>query len=58
MVPKKVFFWYLICDRLYVNHFVLIGLKIWMHVLKIRLEGTVSQNFVIYFSLYFMAKNG
>ena len=40
------------------TNFVLGGLKILMHVPKIRLEGTVSQNVVIYFSLYFMAKNG
>ena len=37
---------------------VLGGLKIWMHVPKIRLEGTMSQNVVIGFSFCFMSKNG
>ena len=30
----------------------------WMHVPKIRLEGTVSQNVVLGFSFYLMSKNG
>ena len=40
------------------TNFVLIGLKMWLHVIKICLEGTVSQNVVICFSFYFMAKDG
>ena len=35
---------------------VLDGIKLWVHLSNIRLEGTVSQIFVLGLSLYFMQK--
>ena len=40
------------------TNFVLDGLKFWMHVPNIHVEGTVSQIFVLGLSFHFMSKMG
>ena len=40
------------------TNFVLDGLKLWVRVSNIHVEGTVSQIFVLCLSFYFMSKNG
>ena len=42
----------------HILNFVLDGLKLWMHVPNIHVEGTVSQIFVLGLSFCFMSKNG
>ena len=55
---KKVFFLLLFLIVHISTNFILDGLKFWMDVPNIHVEGTVSQIFVSCLSFHFMSKNG
>ena len=40
------------------TNFALDGLKFWLHVADIHVEGTMSQIFYLGLSFWFMSKNG
>ena len=54
MISKKVFFLLLFLIVHISTNCVLNGLKFWMHVPNIHVEGTVSQIFVLGLRFYFM----
>ena len=58
MVSKKCFFCLLFLIVHISTNFALDGLKLWMHVANIHVEGTVSQIFDLGLSFCFMSKNG
>ena len=58
MLSKKVFFCLLFLNVHISTNLILGGLKLWVHVTNIHVEGMVSQIFVLYLSFHFMSKNG
>ena len=55
---KRYFFLLLFMIVHISTNFVLDGLKLWMHVPNIHVEGTLSQIFVLDLSFCFMSKKG
>ena len=58
MVSKKVIFLLIFLIVHISTNIGLDGLKFWLHVPSIHVEGTVSQIFDLGLSSYFMSKNG
>ena len=58
MVCKKRFFLSVILIVHISTNFALDGLKFWMHIANIHIEGTVVQIFDLGLSFCFMSKNG